>query len=134
MDGMRLKKGGFVNVTESKFNQGFELFQVFYNAVIGAEFGLPKGALNENVEIKVNLEAFKNVTLAQIQTNPESMFATFFNTLTVIGATSGVFNAGNPLILNGGLEAYLKVPVPNIQALAAGFGVPYDDLVALIMI
>ncbi len=81
-------------------------YQNLYNALVGAEFGIDAGALNENITIGINLVNFNPAIPGQYN-NPDLFM---FLGVTVI-TESGVITPINEFFyFNQGKYAYLKMP------------------------
>jgi len=100
-------------------------WQSLYDALVGTEFGIDSGALNENITIYLNLMDF-NCSVNGQYNNPDLFM---FIGITVI-TESGVVTPINEFFhFNQGKYAYFKMPRSvNLNNLFATLNLVYDNL------
>jgi len=84
-------------------------WQNLYDALVGSEIGIESGALNENIQIAINLMDFNPAIQGQYN-NPDLFM---FLGVTVIGDSSGYTPIDQFYHFVEGKKAYIKIPTSN---------------------
>jgi uncharacterized repeat protein (TIGR01451 family) len=118
-------------IREGKFTEGsscffppynlpaqYSAYQLYYNALVDAEFGIPAGALCEDVKIVLNLAGICQGGLID---NPDTqeIIELFFLSIEIFGSVSGSHNPLEYYYFKNGKEAFLRIPLANINPLLA---------------
>lgn len=94
----------------------YSAYQPYYNAFVGAEFGIPVGSLNEDIKFVINLNDICNNGLIDNPDTQEIIELLFLN-VDIIGAVSGSHSPLEYYYFNDGKEAYIKLLMANITPL-----------------
>lgn len=128
-----IEKGTFAEGDRMKFPeyqlpQQYNFFQPYYNCLANSIFGIPRGSLNENIKINISFEGICEHGLIDNPTTQDIIELLFLNT-KIIGENSGIHNPFEYYYFKDGNEAYLKIPLENINPLIELFNFNKDLLV-----
>ncbi len=105
----------------------FSNYQPFYNSIVGTEFGIPLGSLNEDINISINLSEICDE--AQVKNlDTQGIIELFFLSIEINGSVSGSHNPLEYYYFNNGKEAYIKIPIVNITTLLDLLNFKIDQL------
>lgn len=100
-------------------------WQNLYDALVGSEFGIDSGALNENITIGINLLDF-NCAIQNQYNNPDLFM---FLGISVITESGQITPINEFFHFNPGKYAYLKIPRSNaLNALFAALNLSYNNI------
>ncbi len=100
-------------------------WQNLYDALVGSEFGIESGALNENITIGINLLDF-NCAVQNQYLNPDLFM---FLGISVITESGQVTPINEFFHFNPGKRAYIKIPRSNaLNALFATLNLSYNNI------
>ena len=106
----------------------YTYFQNYYNLLVNAEFGIPLGALNEDIVLSINLQdVCSNGQIDNLDT--EDILELLFLNIKIIGSESGEVNPLEYYNFNDGKEAYLKIPIAAINSLIDFLNFDIDQLI-----
>ncbi len=113
----QFNEGGSFTFPDTQLPTQYAAYQQFYNAFANAEFGVPVGALKEDVKIVIDL---KGICEGGLIDNPDTkkIIELFFLSVEIIGDNSGSHSPLEYYWFENKKEAYLKMKLDNIQPLA----------------
>lgn len=86
--------------------------QYLYNVFVGSEFGIPEGALTENIDIKISMGNFW--CKFGILESPEGVFRLFSLFVEITGENSG-YNPESYYWFEQNKEAFIKIDINKIE-------------------
>ena len=106
----------------------YSVYQQYYDAFVGAEFGVPVGSLNEDIKFVINLN---DICLNGLIDNPDTkeIIELLFLNVSIVGSVSGDHNPLEYYYFNDDKEAYIKLVLANIAPLSGLLGFDIDQLI-----
>ena len=112
----QIKEGESFIIPEYELPIEYQEYQKYYNALAGSEIGIPVGSLNENIEFNINFEGIcENGLLDNPST--QDIIELLFLSVNIIGEDSGPHNLLEYYYFENDNEAYIKIPIANLDTL-----------------
>ncbi len=101
--------------------------QFFYDLLVGSEFGIPEGSLNEDVELDIVLEGLCNLVDMNNLPDVGGLLNLLSLRIDVVGSESGIHPDDEYYYFQNNSELYVKLKLEKISPFLAYFSYSIDD-------